>query len=104
MNEFGAGKAIYVGTISHQAFYFDLITWVRGLCNLFPLIKVPDSVEVCMRQKEGNRIYFLLNHNPSHVRIQFYKPMHDFLTDQKVSGNYDLEAHGVLVLDETVRY
>lgn len=104
MNEFGAGKAIYVGTVSHQNFYFDLITWARGLCNLFPLIKVPDSVEVCMRQKEGTRVYFLLNHNPTHVRIQFYKPMHDFLTDQKVSGNYDLEAHGVLVLDETVRY
>lgn len=104
MNDFGAGKAIYVGTISHQNFYYDLISWVRQLCGLFPLIKVPDTVEVCMRQREDTRIYFLLNHQHTHVRIQFYKPMHDFLTDQKVSGNFDLEPHGVLVLDEKVRY
>ena len=26
--------------------------------------------------------------------------MHDFLTGQTISGNYDLPPHGVLVLDE----
>ena len=45
-----------------------------------PLLKVPDTVEVSMRQKDNTRIYFLLNHQNSPVRIQFYKPMHDFLT------------------------
>ena len=34
------------------------------------------------------------------MRIQFYKPMHDFLTGNTFSGNYDLPPHGVLVLDE----
>jgi hypothetical protein len=34
------------------------------------------------------------------VRIQFYKPMHDFLTGQNIVGNYDLPPHGVLVIDE----
>jgi hypothetical protein len=28
--------------------------------------------------------------------------MHDFLTGQTFTGNYDLPSHGVLVLDETV--
>ena len=32
--------------------------------------------------------------------MQFYKPMHDFLTGNTFSGNYDLQPHGVLVLDE----
>jgi hypothetical protein len=41
-----------------------------------------------------------LNHQNSPVRIQFYKPMHDFLTGNTFSGNYDLPPHGVLVLDE----
>jgi hypothetical protein len=41
-----------------------------------------------------------LNHQNSPVRIQFYKPMHDFLTGSTFSGNYDLPPHGVLVLDE----
>jgi beta-galactosidase len=100
MNSFGLGKAIYIGTMSHQHFYYDLIVWLRQVCNLFPLLKVPDTVEVSLRQKDDTRIYFLLNHQNSPVRIQFYKPMHDFLTGTVLQGNYDLPPHGVLVLDE----
>jgi hypothetical protein len=57
---------------------------------------------VSMRQKDNTRIYFLLNHQNSPVRIQFYKPMHDFLSAATVAGNYDLPPHGVLVLDDHV--
>ncbi len=85
---------------SIQLFYYDLIAWLRQICNLFPLLKVPDTVEVGMRQKEDTRIFFLLNHQNTPVRIQFYKPMHDFLTGSTFQGNYDLPPHGVLVLDE----
>src|SRR5690348_2900240 len=99
-NNFGLGKAIYIGTQSHQHFYHDLVGWLRQVCNLHPLLKVPETVQVSMREKEGTRIYFLLNHQNSPVRIQFYKPMHDFLTGNTISGNYDLPPHGVLVLDE----
>lgn len=102
MNEFGLGRAIYIGTTSHQYFYYDLVAWVRQLCNLYPLLKVPDTVEVSMRQKDDTKIYFLLNHQPTAVRLHFYKPMHDFLTGQTFTGNYDLPSHGVLVLDERV--
>lgn len=100
MNTFGLGKAIYIGTMSHQHFYDDLVVWLRQLVNLHPLLKVPDTVEVTMRQKDDTRIYFLLNHQNSPVRIQFYKPMHDFLSSSTIAGNYDLPPHGVLVLDE----
>jgi hypothetical protein len=68
--------------------------------GLHPLLKVPENIEVSMREKEGSRIYFLLNHQNSPVRIQFYKPMHDFLTGSNIVGNYDVPPHGVLVIDE----
>ena len=100
LNNFGAGKAVYIGTISQQAFYYDLVAWLRTICLLHPLLKVPDTVEVSLRQKDGAKIYFLLNHQNTPVRISFYKPMHDFLTERTFSGNYDLPPHGVLVLDE----
>jgi beta-galactosidase len=100
MHTFGLGKAIYIGTQSHQHFYTDLITWLRQLCNVHPLIKVPDQVEVSMRHRDDTNIYFLLNHQSTPYRIQFYKPMHDFLTGTTISGNFDLQPHGVLVLDE----
>lgn len=102
MNTFGLGRAIYIGCMSHQNFYYDLIAWLRTLVGLHPLIKVPDTVEVSMREKDGTKIFFLLNHQNTPVRLAFYKPMHDFLTGQTFSGNYDLPPHGVLVLDERI--
>jgi beta-galactosidase len=100
MNTFGLGKAVYIGTMSHQHFYNDLVAWLRQICGLHPLLKVPENIEVSLREKEGTRVFFLLNHQNTPVRIQFYKPMHDFLTGNTFSGNYDLPPHGVLVLDE----
>ena len=100
MNTFGLGTAVYLGTMSHQFFYHDLIVWLRQLCNLFPILKVPESIEVSLRQKDDVQVYFLLNHHASSVRIQFYKPMHDYLSGAILSGSYDLPPHGVLVLDE----
>lgn len=100
MNNYGDGKAIYIGTVSHQPFYHDLVVWLRQLVGLFPLLKVPDTVEVSMRQKENKKIYFLLNHQHTPVRISFFKPMHDFLSGKTLTGNLDLPPHGVLVLDE----
>ena len=100
LNTFGLGKAIYIGTMSQQNFYNDLAVWLRQLCNLHPLLKVPDNVEVSLRQTDDTKIFFLLNHQSTPVRVQFYKPMHDFLTGSTFSGTYDLPPHGVLVLDE----
>ncbi len=100
LNTFGLGKAIYIGTQSHQHFYNDLVVWLRQLCNLFPLLKVPDTVEVSMRQSGDRKVFFLLNHQQSPVRIHFYKAAHDFLTGATLQGNYDLPPHGVLVIDE----
>jgi beta-galactosidase len=100
MHSYGLGKAIYIGTQSHQHFYNDLVVWLRQIVNLHPLLKVPDTVEMSLRQKDDNRVFFLLNHQASPLRVQFYKPMHDFLTGSTFSGNYDIQPHGVLVLDE----
>lgn len=103
INEFGNGKAIYIGFLSHQDFYLDLITWVRGIANVFPLMKVPESVEVSMREGPDCRIYFLLNHHPNSVRMNFLKPLQNALTDERVSGAVDIPSHGVLVLRENIR-
>jgi beta-galactosidase len=100
MNTFGLGKAIYIGTLSHQPFYDDLVAWLRQMAVLHPLLKVPENVEVSMRDKNGSKVFFLLNHQNSQIRLQFYKPVHDFLTGQSIVGNYDLPPHGVLVIDE----
>jgi beta-galactosidase len=100
INNFGAGRAVYIGTMCKQNFYYDLVNWLRQMCNVTQLLKVPEPVEVSMRQKGDTRIYFLLNHQSSPVRISFYKPMHDYLTGSTLTGHHDIPPHGVLVLDE----
>src|SRR5207244_60463 len=84
--------------MAHDTGYPHPLT--HRFCTRHPVFKVPDNVEVSLRQKGDSRVYFLLNHQVSPLRIQFYKPMHDFLTGNTFSGNYDLPPHGVLVLDE----
>ena len=100
LNTFGLGKAIYIATMSGQNFYNDLVLWLRQMTNLHPLLKVPDHVEVSMRQRDSDKVFFLLNHQATPIHIQFYKQMHDFLTATSIGGGYDLPPHGVLVLDE----
>lgn len=102
INQFGLGHAIYIGFISDQAFYFDLVDWLRDLCGLTPLLKVPERVEVSMRRKEDMKIYFLLNHNQTPVRLNFLKPVHDALTGTTISGSYELPPLGVLIVDEKI--
>src|SRR5262249_31903291 len=36
-NAFGQGRAIYIGTMSHQQFYYDLVVWLRQLVGITPL-------------------------------------------------------------------
>ena len=104
INEYGSGKAIYIGTVGHQEFYSDVMAWLRAQLGLYSLIKVPDTVEVSMRQNEQSRLYFVINHQNGPVRINFLKTTHDFLTGEKFSGNYDMPAHGVLMIDERNRF
>jgi len=99
MNSFGLGKA-YIGTMSHQHFYNDLVSWLRQMCNLHPLLKVPENVEVSMRQKEGTRVFFLLNTKTRPCASNFTSPCMISSRATLFSGNYDLPPHGVLVLDE----
>ena len=102
MNQVGEGRAIYVGTMSSLPFYHDLVTWLRQLCGITPLLRVPDQIEVAMRVRGDYRIFFLLNHHPQSVHVQFMRPMRDCLTGKTLSGGYDIPAKDILIVDEQV--
>lgn len=100
MNAFGEGRAIYIGTMSAQPFYLDLVNWLRQLCGLTPTLRVPDKIEVGMRTRGDYRIYFLLNHHDQSLHFQLPKPMRDCLTGKIIEGGFDIPAKDVLILDE----
>jgi beta-galactosidase len=100
MNQFGEGRAIYVGTMSSLPFYHDLVTWLRQICGIAPLVRVPDQIEVSMRVRGDYRIYFLLNHHSQNVHVQFFKPVRDCLTGKTISGGFDIPPKDILIVDE----
>ncbi|HMP82147.1 MAG TPA: beta-galactosidase [Verrucomicrobiota bacterium] len=101
LNAYGLGKAIYVGTMSHQFFYNDLVAWLREICDLHPQVKAPDTIETSTRRKDDLQFHFLLNHQNTSLHVQLYKPMIDFLSGELASGGRDLPPHGVLILTES---
>jgi len=63
----------FTSHMSHQHFYEDLVVWLRQICNIQPLLKVPTpSKSACARRKHPH----LFPPEPPElpVRIQFYKP------------------------------
>lgn len=100
LNHFGDGRAVYVGTMCSLPFYLDLVAWLRQLCGISPLLRVPDCVEVSMRARGDHRIYFLLNHGNQSVHIQFHRPMRECITGKSISGGIDIAAKDVLIVDE----
>lgn len=102
MNEYGNGRAIYIGTMSHSEFYSDLVTWLRTLTAIPALLRVPEQVEVSMRERSDYRIYFLINHNDAPVHVQFFKPVHDYMRDEEIKGGYDILPKDVLIIDEQI--
>ncbi|MBI5774739.1 MAG: beta-galactosidase [Verrucomicrobia bacterium] len=99
-NRFGDGRAIYVGTMSTPAFYDDLTGWALEQCGVKPLLEVPEHIEVHAREKDGRKIYFLLNHHHAAIRVNLNKPLVDLFTGEKAGGSLDLQPHGVAVLHE----
>lgn len=99
-NDYGEGRAIYVGTQCDPPFYSDLVLWLRNSVGLAPLLRVPEQIEVGMRQRNGFRLYFLINHHDKPVHFKLFKPVHDFMNDKEISGGTEIPARGVLVIDE----
>jgi beta-galactosidase len=102
LNHFGDGRAVYVGTLCSPPFYLDLVGWLRQLCGISPLLRVPECVEVSMRVRGDHRIYFLLNHNNQPIHVQFHRPMRECITGKPINGGYEIAAKDVLIVDEQV--
>jgi beta-galactosidase len=74
-NELGTGKAYYVAARSDAHFYKNFILDICLETGIKPLIEIVDNtasegIEVTVREKEGTRLWFLLNHNIIPVQVK----------------------------------
>jgi len=72
VNEFGKGKAFYIGASVEAGFYQDFYGKLAQCCRLkkaLPDTKLPDGVEACLREDGDTRYVFLQNFSGKEQRI-----------------------------------
>ncbi|MFC5467924.1 beta-galactosidase [Cohnella suwonensis] len=99
-NAFGKGEAWYLATSPEAAF---LQEWLPALCasrGIEPLVAdAPTAVETTVREKDGVRYLFVLNHNPEPAQVDLGSfAGTDLLSGGKLEGVATLAARDLWIV------
>jgi beta-galactosidase len=98
-NDYGKGKGWYVGTvIKEDAFYDRLIAQLLEDAGIESLVKPPLGVEVSIRQGNGQKLLFVINHTEEPQTISVPKGKLELLTDKKTEDTIELGTYDVAVI------
>ncbi|MDR6549298.1 beta-galactosidase [Paenibacillus qinlingensis] len=102
MNEYGKGKAYYIGTELDAKLRDDIFS---AICRDAELAMsgdgiVTDSprVEIVSRFKGGQAYTFVINHSVEPVHVQIANPKYDLLSEKELHGVTELGGNGVMIL------
>lgn len=100
VNEYGSGKAYYVGTHSDQAFYQTFLHKLFAQAGIKPVHHTPSGVEAAVRENAGGRYLFLLNHTAEEQTVVLEGNYKDVLDGTTYAQQEEIlmEARGVRVL------
>ncbi len=79
VNEYGFGKAYYVGTHSDPAFYEAFMHKLFAQAGIKPVHHTPSGVEAAVRENAGGRYLFLLNHTAEEKTVVLEENYKDLL-------------------------
>ncbi|WP_026675156.1 beta-galactosidase [Alkalihalobacterium bogoriense] len=99
-NDYGRGKAIYIGSSAESSFLYDLLKTICEEQQIQPVMTTPKGVEVTSRVKEGKTFLFLLNHNETEVAFKLSHTGTDLLTKEIKSGVITMEPYGVMIIEQ----
>ncbi|MBC7320366.1 beta-galactosidase trimerization domain-containing protein, partial [bacterium] len=99
VNNYGEGKAYYIGCGLSQEFYDWLM---KELLSGYALkeLNFPEEVEVNTREKDGKRFIFINNFSDKETHIEVKKGMIDLITERYLQGTVELGPFEVMVLEE----
>ena len=63
------------------------------------LVRLPEEVELAVREKDGKRFAFLLNYAKTAVKVAFLRPVRDLFTGETLEGERELPPFGVTVAE-----
>ncbi|GAA0285906.1 beta-galactosidase [Gracilibacillus halotolerans] len=100
-NQYGKGKAYYIASSPDENFMNDFVETVIEEKGIEPGLVSVNGVEVTTRQKNGETIWFVLNHNAESSTFDTgSKRLKDLLSGKHFSGNAEIEGRDVYILKE----
>lgn len=102
VNEFGSGKAYYIGTEPDDAFLVDFLGKICEDTKVAAPYAADKDVEVTVRINEKAKVVFALNHNKDKEAVVDLgnEKFVNLLTDEKVSGKAVIPPYDVLILKQ----
>lgn len=102
VNQYGKGKAYYVGTHSDEEFYQMFLDRLFSQNGIEPVHQTPFGVEAAVRENAEGRFLFLLNHTAERKIVVLERKYEDLLEGHMYQRHEEavLEKKGVLLLRE----
>ncbi len=98
-NQYGKGKGWYVGTvIKEDAFYDQLISQLLADAVISPLAIPPEGVEISIREGNGNKLLFVVNHTEDKKTVTVPRGKIELLSQKKISDTIELDNYGVAII------
>lgn len=99
VNEYGKGKAYYIGTCPEAAFLRKFTDQICENNGIVPYIDAEDNIEVCVRENEKGTTVFLINHAEEDTIVNLDdRAFYDLLTGKTLTGRITMGKREVLIL------
>ncbi len=103
-NRYGKGEVIYMGTLPTIKFIDVLYeSLFKRYAIRKPPMDVPPSVEIMMRKKQRDKIYFLINHNQAEVEIDLKGKYAELLSGTYIEGKTKMNPYQTIVIRPSTR-
>jgi beta-galactosidase len=97
-NQIGQGSAYYIAADPSDAFLDHFLGRLLSEHAIWAPLSAPPGVEVAVRQRDCQRLLFVLNHTDQPTSLALDAPYHDLLASASVEGNLELAPRDVRVL------
>ena len=100
LNKVGEGQVVYVGTHLTRDFADALASWLLARHQISPPFPVPDQVDVASREKDGNKLWFVMNFSNTAQSVRLRRSYRSVLTEREVNGSVVIPARDLVILSE----
>ncbi|RPJ39847.1 MAG: beta-galactosidase [Planctomycetaceae bacterium] len=99
-NSYGKGTGWYVGTVvKEDAFYDDLVHQLLEDAGIHPVVTPPPGMEASIRQGDGKRLLFLINHTDEPQTVNVPQRKLELLSDTKTEASIKIDRFDVAVIE-----